>query len=295
MLLQRFDLNLLVVFDAIYTEANLTRAAARLHLTQPTVSNALARLRQAYGDPLFVRSGRGVTPTPRARQMAAPVRAALRQMQATLDGLVEFAPATSDRCFRISIGELAGAALLPPLVEILAREAPGVRLETYPMDRREIADALALGTLDLAIDIPQLSAARLERAPLAAADYVCALRRGHRYARGRLTIQRFVELEFIAVSSRRSGSSLAELALQRAGRRAAPLVRTPYYLPALRTVERTDLALLAPRALAGQFEVVAKELPIELDAPGSCLFWHRSAADDPANAWLRDSILRAGS
>ena len=124
MRLDRLDLNLLVVFEAIYAEGNLTRAAARLNVAQPTVSNALARLRLVYDDPLFVRSGRGVTPTPVARQMIAPLRQALRQLQTTLERKVQFDPATAERTFIVSVGEVAGSLVLPALVEQLERLAP---------------------------------------------------------------------------------------------------------------------------------------------------------------------------
>ncbi|MCR9259683.1 MAG: LysR substrate-binding domain-containing protein [Pseudomonadaceae bacterium] len=291
MRLDRFDLNLLVIFEAIYSEGGLTRAAQRLNMAQPTVSNSLARLREAYNDPLFARAGRGVVPTPFARRMISPVRQALRQMQATLDGNLQFDPATSDRLFRISIGEIPGVSILPPLMQALREQAPGVRLQVYQTDRREIKEALALGTLDLAIDIPQLSARALNSHTLGGGDYVCVLRKGHKCARGKMTLERFLSLQVISVSSRPSGSSMLELALNRINRRMEPVLRTQYYLPSFKIVESTDYAMVAPRSLAQQFDVAIKELPFETNVSSSCVYWHRSAEDDPANLWLRSQII----
>lgn len=292
MRLDRFDLNLLVVFEAVYTEGNLTRAAEQLNMAQPTVSNAVARLRAVYEDPLFVRSGRGVAPTPLARQLINPVRQALRQVQGTLTGTVAFEPEHSEQAFRISIGEIQATSMLPPLIEALSREAPNVKVRAFQTDRREIKDALALGTLDLAIDIPRLSSHTLNQHQLSRGENVCVLRKGHPRSRGAMTLEKFQSLEFIAVSSRPTGSSLLELALSRVGMRVEPVLRTQYYLPAMRIVESSDYALVAPRALAEQFDVSAKRLPFEIGMEGSWLYWHRSAEEDPANHWLRSLIIR---
>lgn len=292
MRLDRFDLNLLVVFEAVYAEGNLTRAAEQLNMAQPSVSNALARLRAAYDDPLFVRAGRGMAPTPLARQLISPIRLALRQVRGTLTGSVGFEPAQTDRTFRISVGEIQATSMLPGLIDAIGREAPDVRVRAFQMDRREIKDALALGQLDLAVDIPRLSSHALNQCPLTRGEHVCVLRKGHPKARGAMTLERLQSLSFIAVSSRPTGSSLLELALNRAGTRVEPVLRTQYYLPAMRIVASSDYALVAPRVLADEFDVTAKRLPFEIGMEGSCLYWHRSAEEDPANQWLRSLIVQ---
>ena len=293
MRLDRFDLNLLVLFEAVYEEGNFTRAAERLNVAQPTVSNAIRRLREAFDDPLFVRSGHGVAPTPLAMRLIAPVRQSLRQMQAALDGNMTFDPALSDRTFRISVGEVQANLVLPNLARALRDQAPGVKVHAFQSDRREIKEGLATGALDLAIDIPRLSSAQLSRSPLMLGDYVCALRKGHPGARGKLTVERFAALDFVTVSSRQTGSTLLELALNRVGVRVEPALRTQYYLPALRTVEISDYALVVPRSMTAQFAVTVKELPFELDIEGAFLYWHRSAEGDPANGWLRGLVSQA--
>ena len=172
MQINNVDLNLFVVFDAIYVEGNISRAAKRLHLTQPAVSNALARLRRIYDDPLFVRSAGGVTPTILAQTMIADVRQALRLMQRSLDGNLAFDPITSDRHYRISMGEMEVATVLPALMVRLADVAPGVSVQCYQYNRRDLVGALGAGEIDLAIDIPQLSSTALRNQVLRHSEQV---------------------------------------------------------------------------------------------------------------------------
>lgn len=291
MQLSRFDLNLLVVFDAIYTENNLTRAGEVLNMAQPSVSNALARLRAVYDDPLFVRSGRGVAPTPTAQRMIEPIRQSLRLMQSTLDGNLAFQPSSSDHTFRISVGELGASSILPKVIELLNVQAPGIHVHAFQMDRREVAGALAAGQIDLAIDIAQLSTRSLNRHPLEEGDHVCVLRRDHPRGSEAMTLALFMSLEQIVVSSRSTGSSLVELALSRIGERITPKVRVQYYLPGFNLVQASDHTLVAPRSVAEQFDVLVRELPFEPSVTSTWLYWHRNVQEDPANAWLRAMII----
>src|SRR5512139_1492565 len=147
------DLNLFRLFLAIYRSGSITRAAGELRLTQPAVSNALARLREALGDPLFVRSGRGVAPTPRARAMADEVARALTLLGEAASPGRSFEPATAAHRFRVGMHEVVEAALLPRLAEAVFAEAPGISIQTVRIQRRELGRELASGELDLAIDV----------------------------------------------------------------------------------------------------------------------------------------------
>jgi DNA-binding transcriptional LysR family regulator len=233
-----------------------------------------------------------VAPTPLAHQLIGPIRQALRQVQGTLTGTVAFDPIASDRTFKISIGEIQATSMLPVLIDALRLEAPNVKVRAFQTNRREIKDALALGSLDLAVDIPRLSSHALKQHQLTRGENVCVLRKGHPRSRGAMTLEKFQSLDFIAVSSRPTGSSLLELALSRVGMRLEPVLRTQYYLPAMRIVESSDYALVAPRALAEQFDVIGKPLPFEIGMEGSWLYWHRGAEEDPANLWLRSLVIR---
>ena len=164
---QDLDLNLLRVFDAVLHDRTVTAAAARLRLTQPAVSNALGRLRQLLGDPLFVRTASGMEATPFARGVADPVRQALALIENALAHGPGFEPASATRAFRFYMSDLGQVEFLPPLVERVQRLAPGVRLEAVALDLEDIADALASGALDVVVGfLPGLGPPIARRAPL---------------------------------------------------------------------------------------------------------------------------------
>ena len=287
------DLNLFVVFEAVYLERNLTRAAQHLNVTQPAVSNALARLRSAFDDPLFVRVGRGMMPSPLAQNLIGPVQAALRQLRASIDQGRRFDPATSDRLYNIWARDTVATELMPGLLARLAGEAPGVRVHCHQIDRREIAGELATGQLDFAIDIPELARAELKSTPLFTDRYVCVLRRGHPLGCRNLDLEAFLAARHILVSGRRSGRAFIDLALARIGRQTASALRLTHFQPAFHVAMSTDMILSAPLSLARKYDVTVKELPFPAPALQSLLYWHRNADEDPANAWLRERIVDA--
>src|SRR5688500_11492781 len=170
---QDVDLNLLRVFDAVLREKGVTPAALRLGLTQPAVSNALARLRKLFGDPLFVRTPGGVDATPFARELAEPVRQALALLESALAHGPGFDPATATRAFRFYMSDLGQIEFLPPLVERVQRDAPGVRLEAVALEIEDIADALAAGGLDLAVGFLPGLGAPVRRQALFKDPYLC--------------------------------------------------------------------------------------------------------------------------
>ena len=151
--ISRVDLNLFVVFDAIYTEGGITAAARTLNLTQPAVSHALGRLRELFDDPLFERRGQGMVPTPLARTLIAEVRSALQGFERTLREGTRFDPATSERRFTLSMRDALEATLLPPLMAAIAKEAPRIDVTTVRGDRRQLETELLAGTIDAAADI----------------------------------------------------------------------------------------------------------------------------------------------
>src|SRR5258706_10839679 len=184
---QDVDLNLLRVFDAVLHEGGVTPAAARLGLTQPGVSNALARLRKLFGDPLFVRTPSGMDATPFARELAEPVRQALALLESALAHGPGFDPATSTRAFRFYMSDLGQIEFLPPLVERAQRVAPGVRLEAVALEVEDIGDALGAGALDLAVGFLPGLGPPVRRQPLFRDPYVCLMRAGHSAADSRIT------------------------------------------------------------------------------------------------------------
>src|SRR3990167_2434999 len=171
--LRALDLNLLPVLEAIYAERSLTRASESLHITQPAVSNALSRLRTHFEDPLFVREGRGVKPTAMAEALMPAVRDALDRLRAGLEPRSAFVPGRSTRVFNISARDASAFIVAPPLARRLEREAPGVRIAWSQAQRGAISTELVSGRLDLALDIPDLRGADLERSHLFSTPYAC--------------------------------------------------------------------------------------------------------------------------
>ena len=287
------DLNLFALFDVIYAERNLSRAARQLHVTQPAVSNALRRLREAFGDPLFVRTAHGVTPTPVADAIAGPVRDALRLFESSLSQASEFDPSVSTRTFRLSVRDIDGAVLLPRLMHRLAEQAPNIAVECFAVPRRELVTELASGSLDFALDVPLFSVPQLCREQVATDRYVCMLRPGHPLAADPLDLERYLALDHVHVSGRRHGAGHVDMALERLGHTRRIKLRMKDYIAAPQVVASTDMALTAPQALAERYRLAMVELPFEVERLTQFLYWHKSADPDPANGWMRGLLMAA--
>jgi DNA-binding transcriptional LysR family regulator len=290
--LSQVDLNLFVVFEAIYAEQNLTRAADILHITQPAVSNALNRLRETLGDPLFVRTARGMRPTPVAQQLAEPVRAALRQLDICLQQQDSFTPASASRVFRLNAGDLAEQMLLPALVRHLEGHGPELRLEVGFIDRQRVPLELAAGNLDVSLDSRMLNHPELNSIRLLQEDYVCALRRDHPLAAQplTLTLERYLALKHIHISSRVRGAGHVDIALRALGRKRTVALRLQHYVAAPAVLAATDWALSLPRRIAAHWDVLLLPLPFATEPFDLHLYWHKSVDHDPANRWLRETL-----
>jgi DNA-binding transcriptional LysR family regulator len=285
------DLNLFLVFDAVYAERNLTRAARLLHITQPAVSNALKRLRETFGDALFVRTPRGVAPTPVADHVAPRIKEALKLLGSSLTEGEPFAPGAASRAFSLGMHDIDEAILLPRLMERLGRLAPGVSVECYEVPRRELERELASGELDFALDVPLFSVPQLCRQQVSTERYVCVVRPGHPTAAGTLTLEAYLALEHVHVSTRRRGVGHVDMALEQLGRERRIQLRMKSYMAAPQVVASTDLALTIPRALAALYDLAILELPFAVDPLVQYLYWHRSADQDRANLWMRGVLL----
>ena len=290
--LSKIDLNLFVVFDVIYSERNLTRAAEVLCLTQPTVSNALARLRTALNDQLFVRTPQGMVPTPLAENIVGPVREAVQRLETSVQEGDHFDPALSQRVFRMSMNDVAEYNLLPRLMQELQVHAPGMVVESYFTRRRDLPRALSSGEVQLAIDIPEVSDKNLCHAPLFAERYVCVVREDHPVAKGKLTLEKYLDLQHVHVSSRRRGPGMVDVQLNRLGRQRDIALRVQHYLVVPEILRSTDLAMTMPSRWALSLDMKALELPFEVPTQSWQLLWHRSADADHANRWLRERVIK---
>lgn len=290
MRLKKVDLNLFVAFDVIYTERNLTRAAEVLCLTQPTVSNALARLRRSFDDELFVRTPQGMVPTPVAENIIGQVREALQLLDTSIQAGDRFDPLSSERAFRISMNDVTESLLLPELMDDLGLAAPNMTVESYYTPRRDLPLALSSGQLELAIDVIGPAHPQLCHMPLSRERHVCLVRQGHPDIGDQLSLEQYLSLEHIHVSSRRQGMGLVDFELNRIGYQRNIRVRLQHYLVAPEVVRRSNLALTVPSHWAQKTSLKTLELPFVMPALDSHLFWHKSADGDQANQWLRERI-----
>ncbi|MNO82338.1 HTH-type transcriptional regulator SyrM 1 [compost metagenome] len=290
--LSKVDLNLFIVFDAIYTEANLTRAGQIVGITQPAVSNALARLRETFNDPLFVRTAQGMVPTPMAQNIIGPVRSALQQLRVSVQESRTFSPAQANKTYRISMTDLTEEVILPPLFQRLRRQAPNVHIESFLARRREMTTELAAGRLDFAVDAPLNTDPQVRHVKLLEDRYVCAMRQGHPMAKARISLDEYMSLTHIHISTRRSGLGYTDLALGKMGLQRKVALRSQHYLMASMVVQQTDMAMTVPERFARQHNLHYTDLPIK-DVPRleTHLYWHESTDRDPANRWMREQII----
>lgn len=286
------DLNLLRAFDAVLRGRSVTAAAAQLGLSQPAVSNALARLRAAFGDALFLRGSQGMEPTPFARELAEPVRQALALLESALAHGPGFDPASSSRAFRFYMSDLGQVEFLPPLVERVRRVAPHLRLEAVGIEPGAIADALAAGSLDLAMGFLLGLGPPVQRRALFRDPYVCLLRSDHPIRT--LTRKTFLEASHALVSYR-GGHRVVEEALERAGLARRIVLRVPHFTVVPMVLERTDLILTLPARVARVYERrgAFRSLPPPLPIPPAevAVHWHERFDADPGNRWLREQLI----
>ncbi len=291
MRLPKVDLNLFTVFDVVYREGNLTRAARVLNVTQPAVSNALSRLRRVFEDPLFVRTPHGVSPTPVADNISGQVKEALHLLNVSLTEGEVFSPLTSDKSFRFGVHDFDEAILIPKLMEQLAALAPRVSIECYSVPRKDLESELSSGSLDFALDVALFSTVQLCRQQLNTQQYVCVVRPNHPGVGARLTLEQYLELEHIHVSGRPRGVGHVDMALDRLGQRRKIKLRMKNYLPGLQVVASTDLSLTIPGNLARMYRMKILEMPFNVEPLEQYLYWHKSADRDQASTWMRDILF----
>ena len=290
-----FDLNLLVVFDAVMRERSVTRAAQQVGLSQPAVSHALARLRHMLKDDLLVRTPAGMAPTPRAEQLAGPVRHALGEMQLALEPEA-FVPAQAERCFALAVDNCAAIVVAPALVGAVAAGAPGVRLDLRPSGTLDVEDLIDRGELDLAIGPLTADRERFVASQLFDDAFVAVLRHRHPGTRRSLTAEALARLPELEISSSGDDTGFLDrwLAEQGLARRIAH--RAPY-LSAARLLAETDLVAIMRRRVAvvlvANRDLRTVELPGRSPTVATAMLWHRRLDAHPAHRWLRGLIAGA--
>lgn len=302
------DLNLLRVFDQVMAERNLTRAARNLSMTQPAVSNALNRLRDALGDRLVTRSGYGVEPTARALALWPSVADALRQLESSITP-GEFIASQANSTFTLAMADATAAVVVPSLVEILERDAPGVSIRTVPLTTRDPRRLLDEGTVDLAVGffpavLADLTAqaqgsgmAAFEHQRLYDGVYVCVMRKGHPLAGSPLTLDQFCAARHMLVSFSGRPYGFIDEALASLGRQRRVVLTVNQFFTAGLVVENSDLLTVLPRhfiQVTGRGDyLAATALPFEVPPVHVDALWHRRQGQRPDHAWLRLAIAAA--
>lgn len=294
------DLNLLVVFQQLLTERRVSKVAENLGLSQPAVSNALARLRKLFGDELFLRTAQGMAPTPFAEQLAESIGYALGMIHGAVNQRSSFDPATSERSFSIGMTDIGEIYFLPSLMREIARVAPDVSISTVRNTAINLKDAMEAGQIDLAIGLlPQLKGGFFQRR-LFLQKYVCLFRKGHRLDKRRLSEAEFFAADHVAVVSAGTGHGKIDELIDRNSPQRKIRLTVPHFVAVGHILQSTDMVATVPERLAQRmaepFGLVYVNHPVKLPEIAINLFWHAKYHKDPANQWLRGLVfeLHAG-
>lgn len=287
------DLNLLVALDALLAEGSVTRAARRVGLTQPSMSHALARLRDLFGDPLLARSGRAMVLTPRAEALREPLRASLGELARLLSDEGPFDPRTSRRSFVLVCPDLL-AAFIPDLLRAMSAQAPTVSLEVRGPGAL-VASDLASGSSDVSLGPTRDAAPGLTVRPLGEVRWVVLVRRGHPLAGKKLTAKRWAAHPHVQVRTGAGGPSVVEQALGALGVTRRIGLWVPTFLLAPEVVSRTDYLFTAPRELVAplvtRLKLTMLEPPVRIAPVPVAAFWHGRVEADPGHRWFRELVV----
>jgi DNA-binding transcriptional LysR family regulator len=293
----RLDLNLVRVFVAIYETRSVTLAAARLDLTQPTVSHSLARLRDAYGDRLFVRSGQGLAPTARSEQLFEQLAESLSIIDASLEEQRPFEPSTSSRRYRLAMSDIGALYFVPPLLRRFQQVAPRLQMEVA-QHGEGVLEELAAGRLDVAIgNLPGLATSTRSE-PLFREHYACLLSAEHPSITGdAMTLAEFAAARHIMVTSPSSGHGMVDRILAQQGISRNVVARVPQFTVLPQLLAQSDLVVILPSRMAelyaAQGGLKALPLPVAIAEFEVRLHWHARQNKVPSHRWLREEIIAA--
>ncbi len=296
-----FDLNLLVAFNALMLERNVTKAAAMANVSQPAMSAALARLRRVFDDALFIRSAEGLLPTAKAQAIAQPVAEALGQVRSLMQPAAEFDPNARARSFTLGLTEYALQVLLPTLSQKLAEGAPSCAIHVrFYSDRDETVALLDAGKIDVAVGVaPTKAENRILSQPLLQDDFITLIGHDHPAAQGAMDLSAFMALRHILVSPEGNRFGLVDQKLREQGltRNIGLTLPTMFSVPAL--LPGSDYVATVLRRVGTHYahpqRIKMFEPPLELPSITFDLLWHRRTQDDAAQSWLRNLIMQVSA
>jgi DNA-binding transcriptional LysR family regulator len=290
------DLNLLVAFDALMSERNVTRAATRVGVSQPAMSAALSRLRTLLGDPLFLRSADGLLPTQRARDLAEPVAGALRQIESAMVSRPAFDPANAAMTLNLGLPDYPSFVLLPTLLRALDAQAPGITLNVHAVNGRDAAvELLDAGAIDAAVSVPPSEEdGRIKARPLLRDEFVTVLASDHPAARRSMDMATYLSLRHVLVSPEGHLYGLVDRALAQQGLKRQLALTLPHMfaVPAVVAQTRMTSTILKRVALHAQanHQLALLQPPLALPEIVFDLMWHRRSDTHPAQSWFREFI-----
>ena len=291
----RLDLNLFRVMDAVYEHGGISGAARHLHLSQPAVSHALARLRRLWGDPLFTRQGNQMVPTELTRRVIGEVQAHLRGLHGLMAQADAFDPATLDMTLRVGLRDVLEAIALPPLVARLMQDAPKVRLSSVRVPHDALERSLTLGEVDLVIDRQRRVAGRIQGVQLADDALAVLMRADHPLAQQPLNLDDYFAQQHVMVALQPDRPDPLQAVWARLGRgERRVILQCQHYYAAARVVAASDVLLTLPRTyaegLTRALPLTLHELPADVPPMGIWMYWHADRTDDPVHRWMREGV-----
>jgi DNA-binding transcriptional LysR family regulator len=297
--LNEIDLNLLNVFNELLKRGSVSGAARALDISQPGVSNALNRLRTLLGDELFLRTSRGMEPTPFAEMLAEPIAFALSTIHSTINQRAAFDPATSQRSFTVAMTDIGEIYFLPKLIKLLAKVAPQVTLSTVRNNAVNLRDEMEAGRVDLAIGLlPDLKTGFFQRR-LFDQRYVCLLRKDHPLAQQSITLESFTAADHVVIVSAGTGHGRVDELIEQAGVQRKVKLRVPHFVAVGHILQASDMIAVVPERFAERtvepFGLSYLPCPVKLPEISINILWHAKNHREPGNQWLRTLIFEAFS
>ncbi|PUE07329.1 LysR family transcriptional regulator [Limnohabitans sp. WS1] len=292
--IRSLDIGMIRTFDALMRERSVSRAAARLFLSQPAVSASLARLRKIFNDPLFIRTGHGVSPTPKALRLAPKIEKTLFEFSALFDEELDFSPGQSSRIFRVAGSDYPSSWVLPALGRVLAACGSAIRIVWEPVGSLNLQDSLSRGELDLAVIARIKPPHDLEHLALYQDHYVYALRRDHPRAAEAVSLDSFCAIPqiFLGYGTSTLDDRIDEILAATGRQRNAQMVVSSF-AQIIHQLEHSDYAAVMGNrvAMTHAKQLVTRSLPFDLPAYSSFLCWDKKSVHDPGVEWLKGQIL----
>ncbi len=288
------DLNLLVVFDAVMREKNVTRAAKRIGMTQPAVSNALNRLRHLAKDDLFVRTAEGVVPTARAISLGPPIRQAINLVETAFDPS-SFDPINSHDAFNIAISNYTASIIFPALAKVLEKKAPNINIRSKQLGDVDLLKELESANIDFIIAGQQLiEGNNFISTPLYNEDFVCVLRQDHPLANKKINVKDFSQAKHLMVTTTGKAFGFIDYLLDFKGLKRRVAMTINQFLVAPSIIRNSDMILTVSKRVAERFKlerVKIKPLPLITEPLKLKIIWHKRADSNPGNIWIRKQII----